>query len=296
MAYKNDNYQPNKKSAEILARGWGHVKSIPYRATSRWLFYRLLQDGVYKSKDDYKNLFIPLFSRARHNQYQGWRPDTLVDDRRSPIEYDNPWENIDEWVRSMSSSGWSCRLDHFYRQSFYCEVWFEAEAMVNQFKYYTNGVTLCPFSGMPSISYKYSIAQRIATNARTYHLPVVILYFGDYDEAGLTIPETSVNDIRGWCNVDFDFVRCGLNEGDNNKYDIPENIEKPGAYQWEGLSDQAAAELIRSSVARFVDAEKISEAQQEGAEAASIFDDYVANFADYYHAKHNYDATIEQTD
>jgi len=282
MAYKNDNYQPNAKSLAILARGWKHVQSIPYAATSRWLFYRLLQDGIYKDKDDYKGKFIPLFSRARHNYFEGWRPDTLTDDRRSPIEHKGVFVDVASWVEDMAAGGFVCSLDHFFSQDVYLEVWFEAEAMQNQFKYYVKGVTLRPFSGMPSISYKYSIAQALEAADSKYDKPIVILYFGDYDNAGMTIPETSTNDIREWCSTNFDFVRCGLNAGDNVRYNIPENFDKPGTYQWEGLSDRAARELITSSIEAYIDTDIISELESEGEQASELFDEYVKGFSDFY--------------
>jgi hypothetical protein len=282
MAYKSSNYKPNSKSLEILARGWEHVKSIPYAATSRWLFYRLLQDGIYKDKDDYKKKFIPLFSRARHNGFEGWRPFTLADDRRSPIEYKGGFTDVQSWVEDMAEGGFICSLDHFFTQDVYLEVWFEAEAMVNQFKYYVKGVTLRPFSGMPSINYKWTIAKSLEKAAARYKKPMVVLYFGDLDDAGETIPETSTRDIRGWCRDDFEFVRCGLNPGDNVKYDIPENFEKPGNYQWEGLSDRAAEELITSSIERYIDTEKIEELEAEGKKASELFDEYAKGFLDFY--------------
>jgi hypothetical protein len=285
MAYKNSNYKPNAKSLAILARGWEHVRSIPYAATSRWLFYRLLQDGIYKDKEDYKTKFIPLFSRARHNFFDGWRPDTLADDRRTPIEHSGGFTDVASWVEDMAEGGFICSLDHFFSQDVYLEVWFEAEAMVNQFKYYTRGVTLRPFSGMPSINYKWTIAKSLERAANRYRKPIVILYFGDYDQAGLKIPETSTSDIRGWCVRHFEFVRCGLNEGDNVKYDIPENFEKPGNYQWEGLSDRAAEKLITSSITKYIDIEKIKELEAEGERASDLFDEYAKGFTDFYNSK-----------
>jgi len=260
LPYKNDDYRPNKRSREILARGWEHMQSIPYRATSRWLFYRLLQDGLYKAhtseekKREYQK-FLSLTSRARHNSWEGWRPDSLTDDTRNAIRYDGDGgcRSVQEWATSLREESWIPVLDHWYQQQWYAEVWFEAEAMRAQFEHYVKGLTLRPFKGMPSIDYKYKIAQDLAAKAQRYDLPVAILYFGDYDKSGLTIPETSVADIRSWCEVPFEFERCGLNAGDGNRLGIPENFEKPGTYQWEALPDDAARGLIVPSVERVVD-------------------------------------------
>jgi hypothetical protein len=282
MAYKSAGYTPNKRGREILDRAWQHVSGVPYKVTTRWLFYQLYQDGFYHSKNDYKNGFVPLLSRARHNGFGLWRPDSLVDDRRDAIKHEGGYRDPGEWAREMASSGWTCNLDHFYNQENYIEVWFEAEAMSRQFQHYTRGITLRPFSGMPSIGYKYSIAQDLRNLSRCYGKPIVILYFGDYDLAGLTIPETSVNDIRCWCSVSFEFIRCGLNDGDGERFGIPENFEKPGVYQWEALNDDLARGLITSSIERFIDDGLRQQAVIDGKRAALLFDDYVSGFENYY--------------
>ena len=132
MAYRSENYKPHKRSREILTRAWGHVQSVPYQVTARWLFYRLLQDGYYKTKSDYDNKFLPLLSRARHCFYESWRPDTLADDRRAPIVRGDGYESPAAWVEMLASRA-RCNLARWEGQSYYVEVWFEAEAMKSQF-------------------------------------------------------------------------------------------------------------------------------------------------------------------
>lgn len=83
--------------------------------------------------------------------------------------------------------------------------------------------------------------------------PIVVLYFGDLDPKGLQTPESAVSDIREWCSADFEFVRCGLNPGDEIRLDIPERFDNPGEYQWEALSDDQARDLITSHVDRYLD-------------------------------------------
>jgi hypothetical protein len=210
-------------------------------------------------------------SRARHNEWEGWQPDTLVDDRRSAIIRTGGHTSAAEWLEALAKNGVACKIDHWYKQQNYCEVWFEAEAMQRQFEYYVKGVTLRPFSGMPSIDYKYTIAGDLDEMSERYELPIVILYFGDYDNAGMTIPETSEADIRGWCDADFDFIRVGLNEGDGERYGIPDNIDKPGAYQWEALSDETARQIITGAVGSYVDTGIIGEVQREAHKAEDSF-------------------------
>lgn len=278
MAYKSANYKPNEKSREILTQAWAHIESVDYKTTARWLFYRLLQDGFYGKKGDYKSRFLPLLSRARHSFYQGWRPDTLADDTREPIVRGNGYPSVDDWAESITH-GIYCNLSHWPRQSHYVEVWFEAKAMSAQFRWHTKGITLRPFSGMPSIPYKWDIAKALEEARREWQLPITVLYFGDLDPMGELIPETSVADIRSWCKVNFDFVRAGLNPEDEVKYNIPENFEKPGTYQWEALEDTAAKGLIQDAVAQYVDSSVMAEIQKKAREAEDAFEKYVKDFS-----------------
>jgi hypothetical protein len=216
------------------------------------LFYRLLQEGFYSKKSDYDGKFLPLLSRARHNGWQSWQPDTLTDDRREAIYRGHGHETPAEWLKSEKQRA-SCNLARWHTQDYYVELWFEAGAMVNQFKHYTRNITLRPFYGMASIPYKWDMAKSLERCAAIYGKPIIVLYFGDNDPGGQIIPETSVNDVRKWCDARFEFIRVGLNPGDEIKYSIQEIPGKPGAYQWEALNDDDARELITSSVDRYVD-------------------------------------------
>jgi hypothetical protein len=40
----NKECKPHAKEVGILDRGVEHIKSVPYRVTVRWLFYRVFQD------------------------------------------------------------------------------------------------------------------------------------------------------------------------------------------------------------------------------------------------------------
>jgi len=278
------NYQPRNKETDILDAAWNHIQSVDYAVSARWLFYRLLQDGFYSKKNDYKNKYIPLMSRARKNYYEGWRPDTLVDDGRNQKERSGGYSGAEAWAKSYSEASFKCEIDHFYMQANITMVVFEAVAMARQFEHYTRAVDLWPFGGMPSIEYKYRMAKHIEYCDKRYDKPVKVLYFGDYDPAGLIIPETSFADIEEWCGVGFEFIRCGLNAGDEIKYNIPENLDHPGTYQWEALNDKAAASIIKGAVNQYVDQAIIDDYEQRGSEAAEILDQYMDGFYDYYQA------------
>lgn len=278
MAYVNvETWQPNPKSKSILDRAMEHIRSVSYKVSARWVFYRLLQDGIYTKKSDYKNTFISLTSRARHSGY--WNPDILADETREAVIFepdgtDKPGvaiqeqielarvlakEEIEELRESLDNYQYihSYRIDPNYYHDSITVVMFEARAMAQQFKLYAEGLTLCPFGGQPFIPYKYEIAKYLEAQHEKYDKPLLVLYFGDYDEAGQTIFKTAQTDISKWCGYGIRWEFCGLTLEQVKRYEIPENIEHEG-YQWEALTDRQAAEIIQTSIRKFVDVEEAS--------------------------------------
>jgi hypothetical protein len=234
---------------------------VPYKVSLRWLFYRLLQAGIYNNKNDY-NALKHITKRARKEFYNGWNPETLVDDTRRAYIRGSGY--LDEYDFLNTVGGMECVLDKWQNQDYYLECWFEARAMYQQFEYYTRYITLRPFGGDPSIHYKWETAKHLSMAAERYRKPIVILYFGDLDPKGMEIPENAVRDIFSWTDENFitlpgrshsniKFIRAGLNPGDEVDYNIPENPERPGTYQWEALDDETAREVIETAVYEFVD-------------------------------------------
>ena len=255
---------PDKKTQEILKVALDHVKSVSYKVSLRWVFYRLYQDGFYSTKEGY-NKFEYLCSRARHTRWNGWKPDTLADETREIIKRTYGMPDIDEALEDMPDDlarNIDLSIDHFFRQNHYIELWYEARAMTGQFRHYTAKIDLVPLGGMSSIPYKYQIAKNLEWKRQKYQKPIKILYFGDEDLAGHTIKADVEEDVRKWSAADFKIEWCGLTEEQAEKYKIPRSVEKKG-YQWEALNDEAAAEIIREGLDRFIDRGIIKEAEKE---------------------------------
>lgn len=281
------DWKPRKKNANILNLAMKHIQSVNYKVSIRWVFYRLLQAGIYSKKSDY-TILVQLTSKARHTGWNGWHPLILSDDTREMIENDicgyEPDPDMEEEfdvVEGMTiddkeelqeqldnfECDYTYRIDPFYYLDSFCCVMFEARAMVGQFQAYTEGLTLCPFGGFPSIPYKYKIAKYLEAQAEKYGVPVTVLYFGDLDDTGEVIFNQAKENISAWADCEVDFIRCGLTDEQVSQYDIPENPEKPGEYQWEALSDEGAEEIIQGSIREYFDYDEIvKRANEEGAE------------------------------
>lgn len=289
MSYYNlGNWCPNAKSQDILNRAKAHIDSVEYAVSARWVFYRLLQDSLYSKKSDYQT-FIALTSRARRAYWNGWNPLTLTDETReihkAESKGERPADDIDEFVIGAipealeqaqndleyykdKAENFSCEfnysVDHWYLQSYFVAVAFEARAMLQQFRTYTKGLSLVPCGGQPSIPLRYETAQYVKDQADNYGLPPVICYFGDLDTAGENIFNSFAEDMMQWGGVEV--IHCGLNEEQIQGFadsgnPVPENPDKPGQYQWEALTDGQAREIIGMTIKEYFDDEKIAEAR-----------------------------------
>lgn len=233
----------------ILDRAWEHVQSVDYSVSARWLFYRLLQDGLYAGKHQYGN-FMYLMREVREKFEGGWRPNTLSDETRTPIIRGTGWESEEEWLQYIGER--ECFLDKFLFQENYLEIWYEAKAMTSQFLHYTNYITLRPFGGAASYPYLWDIAMKMKRVIENSKKTPTVLYFGDYDPSGLSIPKAALGWVEEWAGYGINFVRVALNEGDGERFGIPENPDKPGEYQWEALPDAIAGTLIQESIKPYI--------------------------------------------
>ncbi len=244
-------YKPRAETAHLLNVAKGHIASVPYKVSLRWTFYRLLQDGIFNSKEDYKARFINKTSVARKRWYNGWTPDIVQDDTRGMI-----WKGIGAWSEKDWISELDCKLDKIGTQDYFVMICFEARAMYDQFSYYTKNIPLVPFGGDPSIPYKWEIAKAIERAAKIYNKPIKVLYFGDCDKKGSQIGPSAFKDIRAWCSAEFDLIYCGLTQQQAQDMNLMENPDKPGEYQWEALTDAQAMKIITENVAPLQDIDR----------------------------------------
>lgn len=273
--YRGWRSTPTDLVLSIVAAAKDAATSVPYKVSLRWVFYRLWQEGVLahvpetpnaSKKVNAYNRLKAYCSKAVHTNLL--KPDWVADETRN-IGGAGGYHSVEEWVEALKDD--RCYLDRMLGQEKYVMVAFEAEAMAQQFDHYAGpyGCKLMPMRGDPSNPYKHRIVQMIRWIDHSLSMPVVVIYFGDLDRKGMTIPETAFFDVRSWCDVEFESYRIGLNEGDEITYNIPEIPGKPGAYQWEALDDDQAGEMITTAIEEFVDMDQIEAIKEEEDEATT---------------------------
>lgn len=257
-------YRPSPKVEAYLAKALEFVKSVEYPVSTRWDFYQMVQYAGL-TKEDYAR-FKKWTARARKSFYDGWRPDTLVDDTRAIHQRGVGFGTAEQWLEHLKKQ--RPYFDKIEDQPNVVMVWFEAKAMIGQFKHYTEPyhVSLVPFGGDPSIHFKWALTKQLEKMDGWYDdKPIIVKYFGDLDPKGLTIPESALKDINAWCSVPFEFERVGLEREHVERWNLPDNPKKPGQYQWEALPDEGAKELIVGALAPLIDLNKIAEVEKREA-------------------------------
>lgn len=274
MAHKR---MTNEQILKLEQRAREHVNSVNYAVSLRWVFYRLLQDGIYHEKEDWSRWKLQA-SKFRHNGT--WPPDFLEDGTRE-VTYrglSRSWseEEILEDLVDEDSLAIYFLDSHFTRQDYYVELWFEARAMIGQFEKYTEKITLRPFGGDYTIGPKYQAAKDLEECAERFNKPIKVLYFGDCDKKGNKIFKAATTGPKGcqkWCSIPVEYIFCGLTIEQVEDFrargeEIPENPDKPSEYQWEALTDSQAREIISHGVQQHLDLSKILEMEEEELEKA----------------------------
>lgn len=231
------------------------MESVPYNVTTRWIFYRTVEEmGL--TKKDYGS-FKKWTSRARKGFYDGWNPNTMDDDTRK-IEFGGyGYDDWDSFAKHFINE--TCTLDKYSSQENVVQVWFEARAMASQFRYLLQDydVSMAPFAGDATINLKWRLAKELEALWASYRKPIVVLYFGDWDKKGRQIPESALRDIKAWCTAPFRLIRGGINTEHLEKYHLLENPERHGQFQWEALSETAAEEIVKGIVEQYCDKEQV---------------------------------------
>lgn len=263
-------YNPSPETANLLNWTLKRIQEAPYAVTARWAFYRCVQElGL--QKHDYAK-FIRATSIARKRFWNGWMPQTLVDDTRTIYTFGGGHSSYEEWFKEQTEA--TPQYEPYSTQQEILQIWFEAQAMFSQFRHYAQPlrITVIPFRGDTGVYHKWKIAELLYALYSIHQKPITVLYFGDYEPfadrgsraKGLTIPISALKDIRRWLGyliaakakqeiaADTEKIlkdfRIGLNAEHIEKWKLPENPERPGEFQWEALSEKYAEELIMGSI------------------------------------------------
>ena len=208
--------------AQIIA-----VLSEDHPQSVRHVFYRMtdprLSEPVEKSDRGYRHVQDRCVKLRRAGRIPyGW-----IADMSRQGYFTTTFADASDFVRSMAGH---YRADLWRDADYRCEVWAESRSIASVLLRDCRqlAVDLYPCGGFSSLSFVHAAAQQ--HNDRPDKRPLVVLYVGDYDPAGVLIDQSLQRELRQHLRADIElsFRRIGINEEQIGAYDLPTKPRKTG--------------------------------------------------------------------
>ncbi|WP_340672530.1 hypothetical protein [Bradyrhizobium ottawaense] len=240
--------QLDRQILEVLTED--HPQSV------RHVFYRMtnprLPEPVEKSDRGYRHVQDRVVKLRRSGQLPfNWISDATRRGHHTPT-----FEDEAQFLRSMMGH---YRADLWRMSGYYCEVWTESRSLAGVVEDDCRelAVSLYPAGGFSSITLAYQSAEAINDCSRGR--PVVILYIGDYDPAGVLIDVALERELREHIEpgIELNFRRIGITAEQIERYDLPSKPRKEKDKRAQHIRETVEAEAMPASILRGILRENI---------------------------------------
>lgn len=170
-----------RETEKLLIAIDGILTQYTQPITVRQMFYRLVAGQLIENSLKQYARISRVLTKAR--KIVRIKPDAFVDRTRAVYQL-STWNGLKDFFDTVRHA---YRRDHWASQPEYVEVWLEKEALGGLFQPICQArrVPLCITRGRPSFSYMYETLKRLKDRS----VPIILLYFGDFDPTGEAIPE-----------------------------------------------------------------------------------------------------------
>jgi hypothetical protein len=180
----------------------------------------------------------------------------------------NTFSSASDFIDRMAGQ---YRADLWRDSAYRCELWAESRSIASVLLDDCNkmAVDLFPCGGFSSLSFVHEAAQQHNLSGDTR--PLVVLYVGDFDPAGVLIDVALEREMRLHLNseIDLDFRRVAINEQQINEYDLPKKPRKEGDTRSMQVSFTVEAESMPARDLRALIRDEIEDLLPENALAVS---------------------------
>lgn len=209
----------------------------------RHIFYRMtdprLAEPVEKSDRGYRHVQDRVVKLRR----SGRIPYDWIADMSRRGFFVNTYSSAGDFVRRMAGL---YRADLWRDAEYRCEVWAESRsiASVVQADCRELAVDLFPCGGFSSLSFVHEAAEQ--HNVLEDSRPLVVLYIGDYDPAGVLIDQSLERELRTHLrsDIELDFRRIAINEDQVEIYELPTKPRKLGDKRSQHIKYTVEAEAM----------------------------------------------------
>lgn len=245
--------------AQILA-----VLQEDHPQSVRHVFYRMtdprLGEPVEKSDRGYRHVQ----SRCVKLRRAGLIPYNWIADLSRQGYFTNTYSDAGDFIRQM---GGLYRADLWRDAGSRCEVWAESRSIASVMLADCKelAVDLYPCGGFSSLSFVHAAAQ--FHNTSNDERPLVVLYVGDYDPAGVLIDVALQRELREHlrADIELDFKRIGINESQVVDYDLPTKPRKDGDKRSQQITYSVEAEAMPACDLRAILRLEVEDLLPEGA-------------------------------
>lgn len=289
-------WNPAPSSLEVVQQAnliIDDLQSQGYDLTLRQLYYQFVSKGWLDNKQTQYKRLGEIVNNARLAGMISW---TSLVDRTRHLHFLNSWDDEAEVIQYAADGDghFGFRTDRWARQPVRMEVWIEKEALAGVFERICDDLHVPFFAcrGYPSQSSVWRASRRLRRHMAG-HQNVVVLHFGDHDPSGMDM----TNDIRTRLSrfgVNMELHRMALNMDQVEEYDPPPNPAKMsdsradgyvleyGDESWEldALEPSVLADLVRTQVEEYRDADLWDEATEEDEESRRILGLVAENYDD----------------
>ncbi|MGJ0506163.1 MAG: hypothetical protein ACR652_03325 [Methylocystis sp.] len=236
----------------------------------RHVFYRMtdprLPEPVEKSDQGYAQVQSRLVKLRR----AGAIPYSWLSDMSRRGYFVNTFSGAGDFIAQMRGL---YRADLWEDAGVKVEVWCESRsiASVIQDDCRELAVSLYPCGGFSSISFAHEAAQELNRTVTTYtddtRDPVVVLYIGDYDPAGVLIDVALERELRQHLEpaIPLHFTRIGITRLQIAAYGLPEKPRKTGERRALHVECTVEAEAMPAHILREILREEIESYLPENA-------------------------------
>ena len=244
----------------------------------RHVFYRMTDPGlpepVEKSGTGYRSVQRRVTALRRSGRLPyGWIADATRIGWHVPT-----FADPDDFVRAYASA---YRFDLWPSHAPTVEVWTESRSIAGVLRDVCRefAVSLYPCGGFASLSLSHAAAIQ-------YEGPVVVLYVGDFDPAGVLIDRSLERELREHTEHEITFRRLAINENQIAEYDLPSKPRKGGDKRRLDIVATVEAEAMPAPVLRDIVRREIEHyLPEKSLDYARIMDEqgqqYLANFGLY---------------
>ena len=224
------------------------VAEVDRPVSIRHIFYRMVtQNLIEKSDRGYQQLQKITVDMRRAKVL----PYSWIEDSSRRAYMNTGYAGVGNYAQAAASI---YRRDYWASTDTLVEVWCESRSLAGVLGQVCSDylVPLFPSGGFASLSFLYQAAEHIQESERAN---AVILYLGDYDQAGVLIDRSIEKDLRGFLEDwpgDLSFERLAVNDDQIDRMGLPTRPPKPSDTRSKEVTRAVEAEAIPAPTMRAI--------------------------------------------